>query len=79
MELEEMLADIAKNNADEQDAIEGYFKLLRTIDYTIIDAKDSAFYEMISDIKEIISDEMNHSEKLSKWMIYFSGIEAAND
>lgn len=79
MELEEMLADIAKNNADEQDAIEGYFKLLRTIDYTIIGAKDSAFYEMISDIKEIISDEMNHSKKLSKWMTYFSGIEAAND
>lgn len=24
MELEDMLADIAKNNADEQDAIEGY-------------------------------------------------------
>lgn len=79
MELEDMLADIAKSNADEQDAIEGYFKLLRTIDYTMVGANESAFYEMISDIKEIISDEMNHTEKLSKWMTYFSGIEAAND
>ena len=79
MELEDMLADIAKNNADEQDAIEGYFKLLRTIDDTMVGEKGSAFYEMISDIKEIISDEMNHTEKLSKWMIHFSGIEAAND
>lgn len=79
MKLEEMLADIAKNNSDEQDAIEGYFKLLQTIDYTMLGAKDSAFHEMISDIKEIISDEMNHTEKLSKWMTYFSGIEAAND
>lgn len=80
MELEDMLADIAKNNADEQDAIEGYFKLLRTIDYTMVGENESALlYKMISDIKEIISDEMNHTEKLSKWMSYFSGIEAAND
>lgn len=40
MELEDMLADIAKNNADEQDAIEGYFKLLRTIDDTMVGEND---------------------------------------
>lgn len=40
MELEDMLADIAKNNADEQDAIEGYFKLLRAIDDTMVGEND---------------------------------------
>ena len=62
----DMAAILAKNNMGEQEALEGYFRLLS---YPGLPA------ELYADIAEIISDEMNHSEKLSKWAIQLSGIK----
>ena len=61
---------VAKNNAGEQVAIQEYFELL-----TIPNLPK----ELIDDIHEIISDEMNHSEKLSKWAIKLGGVHPAKD
>lgn len=69
MTINEMNSLIAENNAGEQSAIEGYFLLLDA-------AKQNGLpEEFIDQIKEIISDEMNHSEELSKWTTYFSKIK----
>ena len=57
---------IARNNMGEQEAIEGYMQVLAT---------PGLPKELYDDIKEIISDEMNHSEKLSKWTVELSGIK----
>jgi rubrerythrin len=61
-------AEIAMNNAGEQEAIEGYFRLLNL---------QNLPKEFIDDIHEIISDEMNHSEILSKWVTKLTGIRPA--
>lgn len=61
-------AEIAKNNAGEQEAIEGYFRLLNI---------QGAPKEFIADVQEIISDEMNHSEVLSKWVTKLTGVKPA--
>jgi len=71
MDINRIAAEIAKNNAGEQEAIRWYFAL-------IADAPGmpAAFYD---DIHEIISDEMNHSEKLTKWVIKLTGVQPAKD
>jgi len=61
-------AEVAKNNAGEQEAIEGYLRLLNI---------QGIPKELVADIHEIISDEMNHSEKLSAWTQKLSGIKPA--
>lgn len=61
-------AEIAKNNAGEQEAIEGYFRLLNI---------QGVPREFIQDVQEIISDEMNHSEILSKWVTKLTGVNPA--
>lgn len=61
-------AEIAQNNAGEQEAIEGYFRLLNI---------QGAPKEFIADVQEIISDEMNHSEVLSKWVTKLTGVKPA--
>ncbi|MCL2621816.1 MAG: hypothetical protein FWD32_02170 [Firmicutes bacterium] len=61
-------SEIAKNNKGESDAIEGYFKLLTMPNLP------KEFYD---DIREIISDEMNHNEKLMKWVEKFGGVMPA--
>lgn len=71
MDINHVAAEIAKNNADEQKAIEGYFQLIA--DFPELPQK---FY---NDIHEIISDEMNHSQKLSYWVTYFTGVVPAKD
>lgn len=58
-------AEVAKNNAAEQEAIEGYYRLINT---------QGLPKEFINDIREIISDEMNHSEILSKWVTKLTGV-----
>ena len=68
MTYNEISAFLAKNNAGEQEAIEGYFQLL---------SLPGLPRELYADIQEIISDEMNHSEKLSKWASKLSGIKPA--
>jgi rubrerythrin len=63
-------AAIAANNADEQQAIQGYYQLLELI----TDPTDQAT------IKEIISDEKNHSDLLTKLVLkYDSNIPEAID
>ena len=59
---------IARNNVGEQQAIEGYMQLL---------AVPGIPQELADDIREIISDELNHTEKLNSWMIKLSGIVPA--
>ena len=59
---------IAQNNSGEQMAIEGYFRML---------ALPNLPEAFVRDIQEIISDEMNHSEKLSKWVTHFTGVKLA--
>ena len=61
-----LAALMAKNNAGEQEAIKDYFELLTT---------PGLPHELYADIQEIISDEMNHSEKLSKWATILSGVQ----
>ena len=64
-----MLASLlSKNNAGEQSAIEDYAQVLATPGFPP---------ELYDDIREIISDEMNHSEKLTHWFTVLTGIVAA--
>ena len=67
MDNNRIAALIAKNNAGEQGAIGDYFLLLN-------EAKGlpQKFYD---DIHEIISDEMNHSQKLSYWVTQLTGVK----
>ena len=71
MTIEHIAAELARNNKAEQEAIEGYFRL---IDDTAHAGLPKEFFD---DIREIISDEMNHSEVLSKWVTRFTGIKPA--
>ena len=66
MNKNELSAWLAKNNAGEQEAIEGYFRLLTL---------PGLPHELYKDIQEIISDEMNHSEVLSRWATQLSGVK----
>ena len=59
-------AQIAVNNKAEWDAIEGYQKLI-----PFLEAKGDT--ESIEKIKEIISDELNHSEVLREIMSKYDG------
>lgn len=65
---EYIAAEVAKNNAGEQEAIEGYLRLLGI---------QGIPPELADDIREIISDEMNHGEKLSAWTTKLTGIRPA--
>ena len=69
MDINRIASEIARNNAGEQQAISDYFAL-------IADAPGmpQAFYD---DIHEIISDEMNHSEKLSHWVTRLTSVKPA--
>lgn len=62
---------LSKNNKGEQDAIEGYHALL-----SVIGDSDA---EAVSIINEIISDEKNHSEKLSALTEKYDSIEPNKD
>lgn len=63
-------AAIAANNEDEQEAIKGYYELLKLIS----DPADQAI------IKEIISDEKNHSHLLTDMAFkYDTNIPEAED
>lgn len=59
---------LAKNNAGEQEAIEGYYRLMTF---------PGLPQELYNDIQEIISDEMNHSEKLAHWVTRLTGVMPA--
>ena len=63
-------AVIAGNNQDEQEAIEGYLKLLEIL----TDPED------IAQIEEIMSDEKEHSRRLTEMQLkYDGGVREAED
>jgi len=63
-------AEVAKNAAGEYQAIEDYMRLLNI---------QGLPKELADDVREIISDEMNHGEKLARWIVKLSGIKPAQD
>lgn len=66
-------SQIALNNKAEWDAIEGYQKLI-----PFLQARGD--YESVDQLREIISDELNHAEVLRAMMKkYDNGIETAKD
>jgi rubrerythrin len=56
-------AAIAANNQDEQEAIKGYYELLQVL----VDPEDKKI------IQEIISDEKNHADLLTKLALKYDG------
>ncbi|MDR0591212.1 MAG: hypothetical protein LBG75_01475 [Candidatus Nomurabacteria bacterium] len=61
---------IAANAQDENEAIEGYLKLLELLEDPID----------IAQVQEIISDEKEHAHRLAEMMLkYDGGIEEADD
>ena len=71
MDINRIASEIAKNNAGEQEAIRWYFALIHDAP-----GLPAQFY---TDIHEIISDEMNHSQKLSYWVTRLTGVKPATD
>lgn len=64
-----VLADqVSANNQGEEDAIRGYYRLL-----TMIEELEDVDSSVIDDIKEIISDEKNHQEKLIRIRNWLDG------
>lgn len=71
------LEEVAKNIEAEADAIEKYSELLAVADNEIDEGYDLEFVH--SEIAEIISDELNHIDRLKRMFSHFSGIETAED
>ena len=71
------LEEVAKNIEAEADAIEKYSELLAVADNEIDEVNDLEFVH--SEIAEIISDELNHIDRLKRMFSHFSGIETAED
>ena len=71
-ELYFIAIELQENNKDEAEAVSKYTKLLDGLSGMNIDYK--AKKELISDITEIISDELNHQEKLKKWYVKITNI-----
>lgn len=79
--INQLLAIIEENNKAERDAMEGYYKLLDAMNRVIWSTEEQATLGLsfIPQLKEIISDEMNHSEELSAFAVDLSGIQPAVD
>lgn len=71
------LEEVAKNIEAEADAIEKYSELLAVAVNEIDEVNDLEFVH--SEIAEIISDELNHIDRLKRMFSHFSGIETAED
>lgn len=71
------LEEVAKNIEAEADAIEKYSELLAVADNEIDEVNDLEFVHI--EIAEIISDELNHIDRLKRMFSHFSGIETAED
>ncbi|MCL2228872.1 MAG: ferritin-like domain-containing protein [Firmicutes bacterium] len=69
MDINFIAAEIAKNNKGEQEAIEFYYRLLSDT--------QGLPPEFCADIREILSDEMNHSKVLSEWVTKLTGVVPA--
>lgn len=75
----DILAAIEANNEDERRAISGYYDLLSLAEngFGWLTPEESAMIK--AEIEEIISDELNHSERLSNMAQIMSGIKPAKD
>ena len=82
------LEEVAKNLEAEADAIEKYSELLAVADneidelLAVADNEIDEFNDLEfvhSEIAEIISDELNHIDRLKRMFSHFSGIETAED
>lgn len=71
------LEEVAKNIEAEADAVEKYSELLDVADKEIHEVNELEFVH--SEIAEIISDELNHIDRLKRMFSLFSGIETAED
>ena len=71
--LTEIAKLVQKNNKEEASAIEGYTEMLEVISTLEIDEDLSV--EIMETITEIISDELNHQEKLNNLYIKLTEIE----
>jgi len=69
MTQDQFISQLVANNKGEQDAMAGYYLLLSEA------RRNGLPKELIEDIEEIISDEMNHSKKLTRWATELSGIK----
>ena len=73
----EIASLIQANNKDEAQAIVGYSDLLEMVLNSELDNKEKA--EVSSQVREIISDELNHQEKLQKLYSMLTLIEPNKD
>lgn len=72
-EILEIAKEIQENNKDEAIAIAGYTELLKSIYSSNLDVVDK---QKCNDfIQEIISDELNHQQKLQELYTMLTGIE----
>lgn len=72
-EILEIAKEIQENNKDEAIAIAGYTKLLKAIYNSDLDVVDKQ--KCNDSIREIISDELNHQQKLQELYTMITGIE----
>jgi rubrerythrin len=83
MTLEEISDFVSKNAIGEYQAITGYFEILNKLKTSNLVLPSGEKFavppELIADITEIISDELNHANKLAAWITKLSSISPAKD
>lgn len=78
--IEDLLSLLAKNGKGEQNAIKDYFDLLDICKNLILpDEYKDMISGLESQIREFISDELQHSQKINEYIILISGIAPAKD
>lgn len=81
MEERTSLLEIAKgcayNDKAEADAVQKYTEFIKIVQDSILDSDDKE--EIIGQLREIISDELNHQEKLHEIFTKLTGIEPNKD
>jgi|GEM_PF-3197579 len=78
--VEQLLALISKNAKKEYDAIEEYFELLDECKNIILSGhQDMIVDELVDKISEIISDELEHVNSLTDFIVKLSNIQPAKD
>lgn len=69
---------LTENSRQTQDSIGGYLGLLEKISGSGLTGSHQ-FKEVTEIVQKIISDEMNHAQKLANLIIKLSGIQPASD
>lgn len=75
--LLEIAKGCAYNDKAEADAIQKYTEFIKIIQESVMDSADKE--EIIAQIREIISDELNHEDKLREIYKKITGIEPNKD